>query len=120
MIERAQINGCFSEFISFGYAYEPSDIKIIKWESKAFSATDMKYIDAEGILSIDLIEIVRKEYKLDRYSLDSVSNYFLKETKDDISFKDLMYAYDCYLKNSNDLAVQFAKVGKYVFKIARL
>lgn len=59
------------------YHLEPSDIKIIKWESKAFSATDIKYIDAEGILSIDLIEVVRKEYKLlDSYSLDSVSNYF--------------------------------------------
>lgn len=113
LIARAKSNMCLGEFLCFGYTDEPSEIKNVKWSSKAFSTTDVQYIDAEGVLSIDLIEIVRKDYKLDSYSLNNVSKHFLKEQKDDMTFKQLMKCYNSYLNNLDTLADDFARVGKY-------
>lgn len=120
MINRAEQNMCLGEFVSFGFVDAPGEITNLKWSSKAFLTTDIKYIDSEGVLSIDLIDVVRKEYKLDNYSLNNVSKHFLKEEKDDISFKDLMYAYDCFLKNNNELEDEFTKIGKYCIQDSKL
>lgn len=118
MINRAEQNMCLGELCSFGF-YD-GEIKQVKWESKAFLTTNIKYIDCEGVLSIDLIEVVRREYKLDSYSLNNVSKHFLKDEKDDITFKDLMYAYSCLLNNSDDLEKEFTKVGKYCVQDSKL
>lgn len=120
LINRAEQNMCLGELTSFGFTNNPGKITNIKWESKAFASTDIKYIDVEGILTIDLIEVVRKDYKLDSYSLNSVSRHFLQEEKDDIHFEDLMYAYDCFIKNSQDLEKEFTKVGKYCVQDSKL
>lgn len=113
MLNRAQRHMIMGEFCTFGFTEEPGNVVSIKWSSSAFNITDIQYLDVEGVLSIDLIEAVRKEYKLDNYKLDTVAEHFLKEKKDDISFKDLMYAYDCFLKRSENLAEEFSRVGKY-------
>lgn len=120
MINRAEHNMCLGEFLSFGFVDTPGEISTMKWESKAFMTTDIKYINAEGILTIDLIEVVRKDYKLDSYSLNNVAKHFLKEEKDDITFKDLMHAYNCFLNNSEDLEEEFTKVGKYCVQDSKL
>lgn len=120
MINRAEHNMCLGEFTSFGFVETPGNITNLKWSSKAFMTTDIKYIDAEGVLSIDLIEVVRRDYKLDSYSLNNVSKHFLKNEKDDISFKDLMYAYDCFLKKSENLEDEFTKIGKYCVQDSQL
>lgn len=120
MINRACRLGILPEFLSFGFVDQSGDIISLKWSSKAFSTTEVKYINAEGILSIDLIEVVRKDCKLDSYSLNNVSKHFLKSTKDDISFGDLMRAYNCFLNNSEDLEEEFTKVGKYCVQDSKL
>lgn len=121
MINRAEHNMCLGEFLSFGLIIDsPDEIKTLKWTSKAFSTTDIKYIESVGILFVDLIDVVRKEYKLDSYSLNNVCKHFLKEVKDDISFQDLKYAYSCYLKNSENLEEEFTKVGKYCVQDSKL
>lgn len=121
MISRAEQNMCLGEFCCFGFLKNKEcDVVNLKWSSKAFSTTDIKYIDCEGILSIDLIEVVRKDYKLDSYSLNNVSKHFLKEEKDDITFKDIMYAYKCYTSKSSDAAKEFTKVGKYCVQDSKL
>lgn len=120
MINRAQHNLCLGEFISFGFTNTSGEVKTLKWSSKAFSTVDIKYIDVEGIITIDLIEVVRRDYKLDSYSLNAVSKHFLKEKKDDISFQDLMRAYNSFLTNSSTLEDEFTQVGKYCVQDSKL
>ncbi|QIH04839.1 dna polymerase [Dasineura jujubifolia toursvirus 2a] len=120
MINRAEHNMCLGEFSTMGFVDSESEIKTLKWTSKAFSTTDIKFISPEGIVTIDLIDVVRKEYKLDSYSLNNVSKHFLKEQKDDITFKDLMIAYDHYLNNTNEVSHRFALVGKYCVQDSKL
>ena len=38
--------------------------------------------DTEGRLYVDLLPIVKRDYKFDTYTLKNVSNHFLGETKD--------------------------------------
>lgn len=114
MLNRAERLMCAGELLSCGFNKEtPGDIIKIKWTSSAFQTVDIKYIDLEGILFIDGMEIVSREYKLDSYSLNNVSSHFLEAQKDDITFKDLMYAYNCFLNKKDNVASEFCKIGKY-------
>lgn len=54
-------------------------------ESNAYGYNSFKYITTPGIGQIDLIHWFRKNTKLDRYSLDFVSQKFLGDTKKDVS-----------------------------------
>nr|CAC19127.1 delta DNA polymerase [Diadromus pulchellus ascovirus 4a] len=119
MINRAD-NMCMHEFTNFGMVDEEGQITTVKWSSKAFSATNVQYVDVEGVLCIDLIEVVRKDYKLDSYSLNNVSKHFLKNEKDDMNFQDIMKAIISHESGSADAANQFAKLGHYCVQDSRL
>lgn len=120
MLARAERNMCLGEFLTFGLHKNSCDITKIKWESKAAATTDVKYIDAEGILSIDLMETVRKNFKLASYKLNNVAKKFLGEEKDDIEFADIMYAWDCYVKQTENATEEMTKIGKYCVQDSKL
>lgn len=120
LINRAERNMCLSEFTSFGMNKSEGEIMNIKWSSKAFQTTNIKYIDTEGILSIDLLEVVRKMYKLDSYKLNSVSKHFLNEEKDDISLSDLLYTFKCFEENTPGVEKEITKIGKYCVQDSKL
>ena len=42
---------------------------------------------------VDLLPIVKRDYKLNNYKLKTVSTFFLGETKDPITVKDIFEAY---------------------------
>lgn len=54
-------------------------------ESNAYGYNSFKYITTPGIGQIDLIHWFRKNTKLDKYSLDFVSQKYLGDTKRDVS-----------------------------------
>nr|UOX61000.1 MAG: DNA polymerase [Diabrotica toursvirus 3a] len=119
MINRAEHHKILNKFLTFGYNLSPGTVVSSKWNSKAFLKTDISYIECEGILSIDLIEVVRRDYKLDSYSLNAASEHFLKNKKDDITFQDLMNAYEKF-KNKEDHKKDFSAVGKYCVQDSNL
>ena len=79
----------------------------IKWESSAYGKQEMKYLDIEGRLMIDLFPYVVRSYKLTNYKLDTVANEFLKTGKDPLSANDIFRLYDD--KSSKSTAI----IGKY-------
>lgn len=80
----------------------------ISWESSAYGKQDLKYIDAEGRLFLDLLPYIRRNYTLPNYRLETVCSEFLKNTnKDPLKAKDI---FDCYKKGTKD---SLALVGKY-------
>jgi DNA polymerase elongation subunit (family B) len=84
-----------------------SPIVPIKWESSAYGKQEMKYLDIEGRLMIDLFPYVVRTYKLTNYKLDTVANEFLKMGKDDVSASQIFELW----KEGTPKSV--AKVGKY-------
>lgn len=57
--------------------------------SSALGVNILKYIDIEGIVQIDLLKVVQRDYKLDSYKLDNVAKQFMKQQKVDLSPQEL-------------------------------
>ena len=99
-------------FIGFNKA-SPAQIETIKWSSSAFRNQEFKFVNWEGILLLDLLPLVRRDYKLDTYTLKNVSATFLNNTnKDPVTYKDIFTAY----QTRSNLDV----VGKYCVQDSKL
>jgi DNA polymerase elongation subunit (family B) len=84
----------------------PARIEEVKWSSSAYKNQVFKFINWEGILLLDLLPIIRRDYKLDTYTLKNVTAAFLNNnTKDPVTYKDIFIA--CRTREKLDM------VGKY-------
>lgn len=109
MIARAKHLMCLSTFDMQGYIIgRHAEQKNIKWSSSAYKDQHFEYLDASGVMYVDLLPIVKKDYKLDNYKLKTVSEHFLKNsTKDPLTAQDIFKCYRTF--SSESLGV----VGKY-------
>ncbi len=120
MIDRSQFNLCVSEFQKIGFhKYNIAEKKTIKWSSSAYKNQEFHFLEAEGRLFIDLLPLVKRDYKMDNYRLKTISDFFLGETKDPLSAKGI---FKCYrlgmekdkLNNFTKKAIKaMSVVGKY-------
>ncbi len=83
------------EFKLIGFNKDtPARIEEVKWSSSAYKNQVFKFINWEGILLLDLLPIIRRDYKLDTYTLKNVTATFLNQnTKDPVTYKDIFIAY---------------------------
>lgn len=92
-----------------------------EWKSSAYGFMTIAPLEAEGRICIDMYPIIRRDYKLDRYTLDFVSKKFLDRGKHDVSAKQMfeIYAECCAATESQDqerlvkASQKMAKVGDY-------
>ena len=59
-------------------------LKDAKFSSKAYGNSESRVVNIEGRLQIDLLQYIRREYKLRSYTLNNVSARFLGEQKEDV------------------------------------
>ena len=78
--------------------------------SGAYGASDYKMVDTLGILQIDLLVIMKREHKLESYSLNNVSKHFLKDNKVDMPYK-LMFQ-----KFANGTPREITEIAEYCVK----
>ena len=55
-----------------------------KLSSSALGDNIFKIIEMDGIVCIDLLKVMQKDYKLDSYKLDNVASIYIGENKDDL------------------------------------
>jgi DNA polymerase elongation subunit (family B) len=73
--------------------FKETSVKKISWESAAFGHNDFfQFEGLDGRICLDLLPIVKRDYKLLRYDLDFVSNNFLGKGKFPVKPKE-MFAY---------------------------
>jgi len=87
---------CLSdELKSIGFNKEtPAQIEKVKWSSSAYKNQEFNFLNWEGILLLDLLPLIKRDYKLDTYTLKNVASIFLNiETKDPVTYKDIFTAY---------------------------
>jgi len=84
------------------------------WSSGAFGKQDMTILDIDGVIMIDLYVIIKREFKLISYKLDSVAEFFLGSNKDPLTPKDI---FRCFEKHTPE---SLALVGKYCVQDAYL
>lgn len=88
--------------------------RVESWQSSAFGKQDLTILDIDGVVLIDLYPIIKREFKLVSYKLDSVAEHFLGAHKDPVTPKDIFKTFE-----SKDPA-KLSWVGKYCVQDARL
>lgn len=102
LIDRSKYNLC-SDFSKQGFhKYNNANEKTIKWSSSAFKNQEFQFLDAEGRLYVDLLPLVRNNYKMNNYKLKTVSQYFIGETKDPLSVSGIFKCYRLGTKKEQD------------------
>ena len=98
--ERAKITNCLTQLFRRLSRIKLSEKTLKKNEltvqdlsSSALGQNILKYIDIEGIIQIDLLKVVQRDYKLDSYKLDNVSKTFMKNQKVDLTPAQLFANY---------------------------
>ena len=107
MINRAKFNYCISSFdkIGFHLTYHSQEKKI-KWSYSAYKNQEFSYLEAEGRIIVDLLPLIRRDYKFNNYTLKTVSQEILKDdTKVDLAISRMFKLYK--------IGTQVGKDGKY-------
>lgn len=103
MIQRAEMHLCITEFKRQGFIKNMASKKrTIKWTSAAFKNQEFEYIDAEGRLYVDLLPLVKRDYKFNNYKLKTISEYFLGESKDPLTPKGIFKCYRIGIRKNDD------------------
>lgn len=116
-------NRCKQKGILFEAIGMPTDCtlatyKEIKWSSSAYSVQEFHFLDLHGRISVDLLPVVKRDYKLNNYKLKTISTFFLGETKDPLTVKDIFEAYRLGVVGGNMKKIKLC--GKYCVKDAEL
>jgi DNA polymerase elongation subunit (family B) len=118
MIDRAKGDAmCIYDFDQQGYLKNMhSNIKTIKWSSSAFKNQEFEFVNAEGILFIDLLPLIKRDYKLSSYTLNTVSNHFLNGLKkDDLTAKGIFKCYSLGMQGGKKGSIALGICGKYCY-----
>lgn len=101
MIGRANLHNALCRFNKQGFhKFASATQKKIKWSSSAYKNQEFNYLDAEGRIFIDLLPLVRRDFKMSNYKLKTISTYFLGETKDPLSVKGIFKCYRIGIKKN--------------------
>ena len=67
--------------------------KTINWSSSAYGNQEFQYLDAEGRLFVDLLPLIKRDYRMSNYKLKTVAQFFLGNTKDDLDASGIFRCY---------------------------
>ncbi len=110
LIQRGKLLGVFNELSSFGYLPVAAKRREIQWSSTAFSKQLFVFLDAPGRLLIDMLPIIKRDFKFPTYRLDYVAGEIIKQRKDPLSVKGIFKCYRIFSPASLGL------VGTYCVK----
>jgi len=80
--------------------------KVLNNQQSGFN--DWKMTHLIGRTHIDLLQVIKKDFKLESYKLNTVGEHFLKQGKDDVSPKEIFEAW-----SATGDRVKRTRVGKY-------
>ena len=94
--------------VNFGKEFPPLSLlindntRIYKkvWKSDAYGYNEDHILQCEGRIIIDLLPIVKRDYKFSKYSLDVVAKEFLGWGKDDVSPREMFDTFDEFIDSS--------------------
>lgn len=91
-MKRLKIKGVSWKNMSRLYDYD-TEVKEISWSSSGAGINDLQYFYIPGRICIDMMLVVKRDYKFPKYTLDYVSYEFLKDTKHDMKAKRMFEIY---------------------------
>ena len=73
---------------------EPSEMVTFSWSSSAFKNQDFNILEMSGRISIDLLPVIRRDFKLPIYKLEYVAQKFLKKGKHEVTAKQMFAIFE--------------------------
>lgn len=105
---------CYNRFVKMGVRpHISAQEKTIKWTSSAYKDQNFQFLDAEGRLFVDLLPLVKRDYKLNNYQLKTVATHFIGQTKDPLDHKGIFKCYNLGMKGGEKGKKALELVGKY-------
>ncbi|MDC3332926.1 hypothetical protein OAV62_01660 [bacterium] len=90
-------------------------------ETRSKQGMEQRFLMTDGRLWVDLMHMVKRDFKLANYKLDTVAKHFLDAKKDPVSYKDIFRSYREGVDNPTEEGVKLlAVVGRYCVKDAVL
>ena len=86
-----------------------SELKAASFSSGAYGDSDYQMVDTLGRFQIDLLVIMKREHKLTSYTLNSVSEHFLKDKKVDMPYKLMFEKYKGSSSDRAEIAIYCVK-----------
>lgn len=118
--KKGNVNSNINDFEYRIGMLDPNKCKLrtqkILWSSVAFNQQEFYYLDIPGILFMDLLPIIERDYKLDNYKLKTVTQYFLEDTKDDLDVHGIFSAYQEGVLHKVKQSEKLAVCGAYCIK----
>ncbi len=103
MIDRAKFNMCMFNFDQLGFhKFAHAKEKTIKWSSSAYKNQEFQFLDAEGRVFVDLLPLIKRDFKFNNYKLKTVSEHFIGETKDPLSVAGIFKCYRIGTRKETD------------------
>lgn len=94
MMKRAQKFEFFHKFsLMSRIKGKKAEARETKWTSKAYGTQKFSYFECHGRTNVDVMLEVTRNYKLPKYSLNHVAEYFLGENKVGISARQLFMCF---------------------------
>lgn len=122
MMDRAMFHNIFYHWsMQSKRRQAPCKERLVSWTSSAYQNQEFRFLDVEGRIVIDLLPIVRRDYKLRNYRLATVSSHFLGSSKDPVTPRDIFEFYARSQRQLDPLGVKLLScVGKYCIRDAVL
>lgn len=99
-----------TEFFELGRLIgKESELKAASFSSGAYGDSDYQMVDTFGRFQIDLLVIMKREHKLTSYSLNAVSEHFLKDKKVDMPYKLMFEKYKGTSADRCEIAIYCVK-----------
>lgn len=103
MIARSKLHMCLFDFDKQGFhKYAHAREKTIKWSSSAYKNQEFQFLDAEGRVFVDLLPLVKRDFKFNNYKLKTISEHFVGQTKDPLSAKGIFKCYRLGMKTKSN------------------
>jgi DNA polymerase delta subunit 1 len=93
---------------------EPSQLVVKNLSSSALGNNELKMVPMIGRYVFDLFQDIKREHKLESYSLNNVSKHFLKDQKNDMPVKEI------FKRFADGDPVKLGEVAEYCLKDTEL
>jgi DNA polymerase elongation subunit (family B) len=90
LVHRADHCGIYPQFSRISRLIGQAAIKkTARWSSSAYGQQEFEYLDCHGRTNMDVLPEIERNFRLPTYSLKAVSEFFLQDSKEDISARQL-------------------------------
>ena len=91
---------------------EKVEMKSMSWSSSAYKDQEFNWLAAGGRITVDLLPVIKRDFKLPLYKLDYVANYFLDTGKHEVTAQQMFETYELQACLGDNYDPQIAEIPK--------